>query len=314
MSPEEIKKRERHKKRQAIKKSIPFYLMSLPAVVYLIINNYMPLPGLVLAFKKYNAKDGIYKSKWVGLKNFKYLFKTTDAYIMTRNTILYNLVFIILGTVCAIAVAIILSELKGRQKNAYQSLILLPHMVSMVIVAYLVFGFLSAEDGYINKSILPLFGREGIMWYQEKKYWPFILVFVYIWKGIGYSSIIYLSTIMGIDRTFYEAAAIDGAGKWRQITKITIPLLKPTIVMMTILAIGRIFYSDFGLFYQVPMNQGMLFPVTQTIDTYVYRGLVQLNDITLSAATGFFQSLIGFVLIMSTNLIVRKIDPENSLF
>jgi len=314
MTQEEMKQRARHKKLQAVKKSIPFYIMALPATLYLFMNNYMPLPGLVLAFKKYSAKYGIYKSPWCGFKNFKYLFASSDAFIMTRNTILYNLVFIVLGMVCSVSVAIILSELRGKQKNVYQSLILLPHMVSMVIVAYLVFGFLSSDNGYLNKTVLPLFGKEGVQWYQEKKYWPFILTFVHIWKGIGYSSIVYLSTIMGIDRTFYEAAAIDGAGKWKQITKITLPLLKPTIVMMTILAIGRIFYSDFGLFYQVPMNSGPLYPVTQTIDTYVYRGLVQLNDITLSAATGFFQSLIGFALIMTTNLVVRKVDADNALF
>ena len=300
--------------RKALIRSIPFYLMALPATIYLFINNYMPLPGLVLAFKNYNAKKGIYGSDWAGLKNFKYLFATNDAFIITRNTLLYNFVFIIVNTVFAIFVAILLAEMRSKVKNAYQSLILMPYMVSMVIVSYLVFAFLSTENGFLNNTVIRLLGKEKIAWYMEKKYWPFILVFVHVWKVIGYNCIIYLSTILGIDRTYYEAAAIDGAGKWRQITKITLPLLKPTIIMMTLLAIGRIFYSDFGLFYQVPQNQGALFSVTNTIDTYVYRGLLELGKPTLSAAAGLYQSLVGFVLIVVSNLVVRKIDKDSALF
>ncbi|MBR6396406.1 MAG: sugar ABC transporter permease [Lachnospiraceae bacterium] len=288
--------------------------MALPGIIYLFINNYMPLPGLVLAFKNYNAKKGIYGSEWAGLKNFKYLFATNDAFIITRNTLLYNFVFIIVNTVFAIFVAILLAEMRSKMKNAYQSLILMPYMVSMVIVSYLVFAFLSTENGFINNTVIRLLGKEKISWYMEKKYWPFILVFVHVWKVIGYNCIIYLSTILGIDRTYYEAAAIDGAGKIRQITKITLPLLKPTIIMMTLLAIGRIFYSDFGLFYQVPQNQGALFSVTNTIDTYVYRGLLELGKPTLSAAAGVYQSLVGFVLIVVSNLVVRKIDKDSALF
>ncbi|MCR4777726.1 MAG: ABC transporter permease subunit [Lachnospiraceae bacterium] len=288
--------------------------MALPGIIYLFINNYMPLPGLVLAFKNYNAKKGIYGSEWAGLKNFKYLFATNDAFIITRNTLLYNFVFIIVNTVFAIFVAILLAEMRSKMKNAYQSLILMPYMVSMVIVSYLVFAFLSTENGFLNNTVIRLLGKEKISWYMEKKYWPFILVFVHVWKVIGYNCIIYLSTILGIDRTYYEAAAIDGAGKIRQITKITLPLLKPTIIMMTLLAIGRIFYSDFGLFYQVPQNQGALFSVTNTIDTYVYRGLLELGKPTLSAAAGVYQSLVGFVLIVVSNLVVRKIDKDSALF
>jgi putative aldouronate transport system permease protein len=306
--------RKKAKFKKALLGSIPFYLMALPGIIYLFINNYMPLPGLVLAFKNYNAKKGIYGSEWAGLKNFKYLFATNDAFIITRNTLLYNFVFIIVNTVFAIFVAILLAEMRSKMKNAYQSLILMPYMVSMVIVSYLVFAFLSTENGFLNNTVIRLLGKEKISWYMEKKYWPFILVFVHVWKVIGYNCIIYLSTILGIDRTYYEAAAIDGAGKIRQITKITLPLLKPTIIMMTLLAIGRIFYSDFGLFYQVPQNQGALFSVTNTIDTYVYRGLLELGKPTLSAAAGVYQSLVGFVLIVVSNLVVRKIDKDSALF
>ena len=296
-------------------RSIPIYLMALPGLVYLFINNYMPMPGIILAFKNYKAKLGIYGSPWAGFKNFQYLFSTQDAFVITRNTILYNLAFIVVNTFFAIFVAIILSELVSKKrKKLYQSVILLPYLLSAVIISYLVFAFLSAENGFVNNTILKAFGAEPIAWYQEKQYWPFILVFVNLWKGIGYSCIIYLSTIIGFDRSLYEAASIDGATKIQQITKITLPLLRPTIIMLTLMAVGRIFYSDFGLFYQVPQNSGALYPVTNTIDTYVYRGLLELGDITMSAAAGVYQSLVGFVLVLCANLLVKKLDPESALF
>ena len=288
--------------------------MALPGLLYLFINNYMPLPGLVLAFKKYNAKKGIFGSANVGFKNFKYLFATKDAFVITRNTILYNVVFIIVNTVLAVFVAILLAEMTSKLKKTYQIIILLPFMISMVIVSYLVFGFLSNDNGFLNNTILKALGKEPVQWYMQKQYWPFILVFVNAWKVIGYNCIIYLSTILGIDRSIYESASIDGAGKWTQIAKITIPLLKPTIIMMTLLAVGRIFYSDFGLFYQVPQNQGALFSVTNTIDTYVYRGLLELGDMSMASAAGLYQSVVGFICILAANLIVRKLDPESALF
>ena len=300
------------KKKSLMKRSIPIYIMALPGLIYLFINNYMPMPGIVLAFKNYKAKDGIYGSAWAGFKNFKYLFSTQDAFVITRNTICYNLVFIVVNLIFAVGVAIILSELTSKAKKLYQSVILLPYLLSAVIVSYLVFAFLSPENGFVNNTILR--GRDPVSWYQEKKYWPFILVFVNLWKGIGYNCIIYLSTIIGFDRGLYEAAAIDGATKWQQITKITLPLLRPTVIMLTLMAVGRIFYSDFGLFYQVPQNSGALLSVTNTIDTYVYRGLLELGDITMSAAAGVYQSLVGFVLVLAANLAVKKIDPESALF
>ena len=293
---------------------IPLYIMALPGLIYLFINNYMPLPGLVLAFKKYNAKKGIFGSDFVGFKNFKYLFATKEAFIITRNTICYNLAFIVVNTILAVFVAILLAEMTSKIKNLYQCLILLPFMISMVIVSYLVYGFLSTDNGFMNNTLLPLFGKEPVNWYMEKKYWPFLLTFVNAWKVIGYNSIIYISTILGIDRGIYESAAIDGAGKWMQIRKITIPLLKPTVIMLTLLAIGRIFYSDFGLFYQVPQNQGALFAVTNTIDTYVYRGLLELGDMSMASAAGLYQSLVGFVLILGANYMVSRIDKDSALF
>ncbi|MCD8396272.1 MAG: ABC transporter permease subunit [Lachnospiraceae bacterium] len=302
----------RRKLLKRIKKFIPIYIMMLPGLIYLLFNNLLPLPGLIVAFKKYNVRYGIYGSPWCGLQNFKYLF-ANDAFYITRNTILYNAAFIIINTTLSIAIAIILSEMGGRLKKLYQSAILLPYLLSTVILSYLVYAFLSTEQGLINR-IIESFGGEAIAWYSTAKYWPFILIFVNAWKNVGYTCIVYLATIMGFDRTLYEAAAIDGASKWQQIRSITIPMLRNMVIMMTLLNIGRIMYSDFGLFYQVPKNSGALFSVTNTIDTYVYRGLLENNSIDTSAAAGFYQSIVGFVLVLGSNLIVRRKDPDSALF
>lgn len=298
-----------------LKKYLPVYLMMLPGIIYLFINNYMPMPGIIVAFKTYNAKSGIFRSAWAGFRNFRYLFATKDAWIITRNTILYNLTFIVVNTVLAIFVAILLSEMKAiRFKKFSQSAILLPFLISWVIISYLVFAFLSGSNGFINNTVLPLFGKKAVSWYADAKNWPPIILIANVWKTVGYNCIIYLATILGIDRHYYEAAAIDGAGKWKQIWFITLPMLKPTVIVLSLLSIGRIFYSDFGLFYQVPMNTGALYSTTNTIDTYVYRGLLQLNNISMSSAAGLYQSVVGFILIMGSNLLVRKIDKENALF
>ena len=300
-------------KLKKFKRYIPIYILMLPGLIYLFINNYMPLPGLVIAFKKYNAQKGIYGSDWIGFKNFEYLFTTDDAWIITRNTIAYNVAFIIINTVLAITVAIILSELSGSAKKVYQSVILLPNLISTVIIGYLVYAFFSSDSGFVNNTILSAFGKEPVAWYTKPQYWPFILVFVSAWKTVGYNCIVYLAALMGFDKAYYEAAKIDGAGKWQQIKYITLPLLKPTVVMLTLMAIGRIFYSDFGLFYQVPMNQGALYSTTNTIDTYVYRGLLHMGNVSMSAAAGVYQSVVGFILVLAANLIVRKIDKDSAL-
>ena len=234
---------------------------------------------------------------------------------MTRNTLLYNLVFIVLGTVLAIAVAIILNEVRSKSaKQVYQTVILIPYLISMVIVSYLAFAFLSSSNGYINNSVLKAFGMEAVDWYTQPQYWPVILVIINIWKGLGYNMILYYATICGIDHTLYEAAVVDGATRWQQIRSITLPSLKSTIIILTLMALGGIFRSDFGLFYQVPQNSGPLISVTQTIDTYVYRGLMQTNNIGMSSAAGVYQSVVGFILVVSANFVVRKLDSESSLF
>jgi putative aldouronate transport system permease protein len=298
-----------------ILKYSPLYLMMLPGVVYLLINSYLPMFGLVIAFKDINFAKGIWRSDWVGLQNFKFLFQTSDAFIITRNTLLYNIAFILIGLVVAVGFAILLNEVKSKiASRLYQSIIILPFLISMVLVSYLVFSMLSMESGFMNKSILPALGIEPIPWYNEPKYWPFILTMVQVWKGAGYACIIYLAAIIGIDPEYYEAAKLDGASKWQQVRKITLPLISPVITMLTLLQIGRIFYSDFGLFYQVPMNAGALFSTTNVIDTYVFRGLLQLGNIGMSSAAGFYQSLVGFTLVMVSNYVVRKINKENALF
>ncbi len=296
------------------KSSLALISMTIPGLVYLLINNYLPMAGLVIAFKRYDYSKGIWASPWAGFSNFTYLFKTQDALNIIRNTILYNLVFIALGTVVAVVIAILLNFLKGKlNKKVYQTLILVPYLVSMVIVSYIVYGFLSTESGFLNKAIETL-GGHSLNWYTTSKYWPFILTFVNLWKGFGYTSILYYATVIGIDSSLYEAAAIDGATTWKSIVHVTLPGLKTTIITMVLLQVGRMFFSDFGLFYQVPMHSGIIADVTDTIDVYVYKGLTQLNDIGRSSAAGFLQSVLGFVLILVVNFIVRKLDEDSALF
>ncbi|MBB3110110.1 putative aldouronate transport system permease protein [Paenibacillus phyllosphaerae] len=298
-----------------IKRYRALFFMVLPALTYLVINNYLPMFGVVIAFKDYNYREGILGSDWIGFKNFEYLFKTTDAYIITRNTILYNGFFILLNTVLAVTVAILLNEIKHKFfSRLYQSVILLPYLISMVIVGYLGLSMLNVENGFINHHILPMLGIDPISWYSESKYWPYILTIVNVWKNIGYLCIIFLAAIIGIDHEYYEAATIDGASRWMQVRKITIPLIMPTITIMSLLAIGRIFYSDFGLFYQVPLNSGPLQPTTDVIDTYVYRGLVTLGDIGMSSAAGLYQSLVGFILVIVANYAVARRNRDQALF
>lgn len=298
-----------------IRHNIPLYLMFLPGAIYLLINNYIPMAGLVIAFKQVNWNKGILKSPWVGFSNFEYLFKTKEAWNITRNTLGYNIIFIILGTVIAIAVAILLNEITSMVlKKTYQTVILLPYLISMVVVSYLVYAMLSSENGFVNLSILRPLGKQEISWYTESKYWPAILIIIYIWKTFGYNCILYYATLVGIDRGYYEAAVIDGASRWQQIRHITLPELVPTIITLTLMSIGKIFYSDFGLFYQVPMDSGPLYDVTNTIDTYVYRGLIRQNNVGMSSAAGFYQSIIGFVLVLLANYAVRRISKENALF
>ena len=294
---------------------MPFYFMVLPGMVYLIINNYIPMFGVIIAFKRLNFRKGILGSPWVGLDNFKFLFGTKDAWIITRNTVFYNVAFFIIGTIVAVMLAILLNEVMSKvASKLYQTLILLPYLMSWVVVGYLGYAFLSAETGFINNSILQPLGIKSINWYQEKGYWPVILVLVNTWKTIGYSMIIYFSSVVGISQDYFEAARIDGAKKWQQIKHITLPLLKPTIIIMLILSVGQIFRSDFGLFYQIPQNSGALYETTRTLDVYVYQALMRNSDFGMSSAASFYQSIVGFILIVIANKIIKRYQTSSALF
>ncbi|MNI22876.1 putative multiple-sugar transport system permease YteP [compost metagenome] len=290
--------------------------MALPGVLYLFINNYLPMLGTFIAFKNINYSKGIWQSDWVGFKNFEFLFKSHDAFIITRNTLLYNGTFIIINNlIMALLVALFLNEIKNRlARTAYQSILLLPFLISFSIVGYIVLAFFSIEHGFINETILPILHLKPIEWYLDSKYWPYILVMVNMWKYVGYSSLIYFAAIVGINQEYYEAARMDGANRWMQMTKITLPLIGPVVIVVILILIGRIFYSDFGLFFQVPLNTGILFPTTNVIDTYVYRALLITGDIGMSSAAGLYQSSVGFVLVLLANYLVRKWDKENALF
>ena len=293
----------------------PLYLMMVPGLLYLLINNYVPMAGLVIAFKNINFADGIWDSPWAGLSNFKYLFATKDAWVITRNTILYNAAFITVNMVMGILIAILICDLRAkRAKRVYQSVILFPFLMSYVIVSYIVYAMLSTENGMMNKTILPLLGLETVNWYASPQYWPFILIFVNFWKSVGYGCLIYIASINGIDPALYEAAELDGATKWQQIVNITLPSIKSSVVTLLLLNVGRIFFSDFSLFYQVPQNSGLIYSTTNTIDTYVYRSLLQFGNLGQSAAAGFYQSVVGFILVLTANLIVRKVSKEDALF
>ncbi len=298
-----------------IKRFWPMYLMMLPGVAYLVINNYMPIPGLMLAFKKFKYPRGIWGSDWCGFKNFTFLISSKDLWLIVRNTLLYNVAFILLGTILSVIIAILLNEVRSKKlQQSFQTVILIPHLLSYVIISYIVYALFGAESGMINNSILMPLGVTPISWYTEDRYWPVILTCVYLWKSFGYSSIVYFATLVGFDRTYYEAAMVDGATTWQQISRITLPLLKPVIITLTLFSVGRIFYSDFGLFYQVPMNSGMLYETTSTIDTYVYRGLLEDNNIGRASAATFIQSIMGFILVLVANLTVRRFEKENALF
>lgn len=301
-------------KKKITRKVLTWYLMLLPGLIYIFINNYMPLPGLAIAFKRFDYSKGIWNSPWVGLGNFTYMFKTNDAMNMIRNTLGYNLTFIFLGNLLAVVIAIMLNFLRGKMnKKIFQTCILIPYLLSTVVVSYIVYAFLGQESGLLN-SLLLGFGKSKISWYTEAKYWPVILTIVYLWKSFGYWSILYYATVIGIDSSLYEAAMVDGASRMKQVWHVTLPGLRNTIITMVLLQIGKIFFSDFGLFYQVPMRSGLIASVTDTIDVYVYRNLAQLNDIGRASAAGFLQSVLGFILILIVNAVVRKIDKDSALF
>ncbi|TPE22716.1 sugar ABC transporter permease [Clostridium perfringens] len=293
-------------------------LLTIPGAIWFLVFAYLPMFGVIVAFKRWRIHGGFFESlmnsKWVGFDNFKFLFQSSDAWLITKNTVLYNIVFIILGIVLPVTLAILLNELLNKKlAKFYQSSMFLPYFLSWVVVSYCLYAFLSPEKGYVN-GILQSMGGKGISWYTEPKYWPFIIIFMSQWKAVGYGTVVYLASICGIDKSYYEAAMIDGASKLQQIKYITVPLLKPVMIIMFITSIGGMFRGDLGLFYQLPKDSGALYPVTNVIDTYVYRGLMNLGDIGMSSAASLYQSFVGLILIVTSNAIVRKVDEENAFF
>ena len=289
-------------------------VMLIPGILFFLIFSYIPMFGVIIAFKDYRNNLGILGSKWVGLRNFKFFFTSQDAWRIARNTIGYGLVFIILGIVCSVTIAILLYEIKNKfALKFYQTTMILPHFLSWVIVGYITYILLEPNMGILNQ-ILQFFGMKGIDWYLEPKYWVVILPLVNVWKTVGLNCIMYYAALMGVDEQLFEAATVDGASKWKQIKYITIPSLVPLMTVLTILHVGNIIKGDFGLFYNIPRNVGLLYPTTDIIDTYIYRGLQTGDDIGITTAVGLFQSFVGLVMVVATNKIVKKISPENSLF
>ncbi len=296
-----------------IRDNIELFLLTLPCLIYFFIWHYLPMAGIVIAFKNYKYSEGIFGSKWVGFKNFEFLFVSQDLFRILRNTVGYAILFIIVGTICAIIVALMLFEIKSALNvKIFQTTMILPRFLSWVVVAYISYTILSPAQGIANQLLSSL-GLETVNWFSEPKYWPGILVFSEVWKTIGINAVMYYAALMAVDVQLFEAAEIDGASKLQQIKNISIPSLMTLVTILMILAIGRIFKGDFGLFYQIPRDSGMLYSATDVIDTYVYRGLSN-GQFSMSAAVGVFQSVAGLLMVLLSNWIVKKVDPEKTLF
>jgi len=295
------------------KRNIELTILALPAVIWMLIFRYIPMVGVIIAFKRYRYDLGIFDSPWVGFKNFEFFFTSRVAGVVTRNTILYNLGFILITTTVSLTFAVLLNELPRGWVKFHQTALFLPYFLSWVAVSYIVTAFLDYQHGYVNEA-RQILGMEPVRWYFEPKYWPIILNIVHLWKSVGFSTLVYYAGIMGIDPTLYEAAEIDGASKWQLTRYITLPLLMPLVIVLFILALGNIFRGDFGLFFFVPSNSSFLFSATDIIDTYVYRALFQIADLGMGAAVGLYQSVVGLITVLLANTIVRRISRERALW
>lgn len=292
------------------------YAMALPVLAYVLIFSYLPMSAHVLAFKQFRPIDGVWGSKWVGLENLKFFFTGPDWLIVTINTIYLNLLFILAGTISSLLIALMLNEVRQKFfKRVAQSVVILPHFISIIVVHLMVMNFFNGQDGMINQ-LLEKAGFHAVDWFQTPSVWPLLLTIIFVWKGAGWSSIIYLATITGFSEEYYESARMDGAKRWQQIWYITLPLLRPTIIVLTLLALGRIFYGDFGLIYGIIGDNALLFDKTDVIDTYIYRSLrsAGMNSYSNAAAVGLFQSIMGLVTILFFNWIVRRVDNDSKLF
>ena len=289
------------------------FFLGLPGIVLLFVFAYIPMLGLIIAFKDYRYDLGFLGSKWVGFENFKFLFLSGDAWRITRNTLFLNLLFIIVLLFTSILFALILNEMKRGSVKVYMTVMLFPYFLSWVVVSYILLAFLDMDRGFVN-NILKLFSVPPMLWYNEPRYWPSLLTLANTWKNAGYLTIIYYAALINIDPQCYEAATIDGAGRLQQATRISIPLLIPLISLIVLLQLGKILYADFGLFYQLTRDSALLYPTTDVIDTYVYRALRKVGDVGMASAAGFYQSMVGFLLVLASNLVVRRISPEQLTF
>ena len=302
----------RNKKRPLADKGLLF--LAVPGLLFLLAFSYIPMIGIIIPFKSINVAKGIFGSPWVGFDNFEFLFTSDTILRITRNTIVWNLVFIATSLVISLAIALMLYELSSRQIKVYQTSLLIPYFLSWVVISYIVYAFLSPENGVLNYFLKRVFGSEFINWYVQPNAWPYLLTISYLWKSVGYSSILYYTALVGIDASLFEAAELDGANKLQIMTRISIPSILPVITLFTLLSLGRIFFADFGLFYFVPRDSGILYSVTDVIDTYVFRALKTNSDLGMTAAAGLYQTMAGLVLILITNKIVKKFNSELAIF
>jgi putative aldouronate transport system permease protein len=297
-----------------LRKNRPLLLMALPGILFLFVFNYLPMFGIVIAFQDYRPNKGVFGSEWVWFDNFRFLFGTGDAVRLTFRTLAYNAAFIAANQIMALTLAVLLNEVRQRWlSRLYQTLYFIPFFISWVVAGYLSFALLNTDEGAINHLLINA-GMDPIRWYGSPQYWPPILIIANVWKNIGFYTLLYLAGIIAINPEFYEAARIDGANKWQEIRRITLPLLLPLITITTLLAVGRIMYADFGLFYHVTRDSGQLYTATDVLDTYVYRSLRTQGLISMPAAAGLYQSVVGFVMVMIANGWVKRVDPDRALF
>ena len=294
--------------------NVTFWLMCAIPMLLVFIFHYIPMFGLVIAFKDYRYNLGIFKSAWVGFENFKFFLQSSDFLRITKNTLVMNFTFIVTGTVAAIVMAVLLFNLKSAKTiKVFQTMAITPHFMSWVIAGSMLYGILHPQYGLLNKMIVAC-GGEAVNWYSEPGAWPVILTICSIWKHVGMDSIMYYAALVGIDKSYFEAAKIDGAGPLRITWSIILPCLIPLMTVLVILKIGNIFRADFGLFYQCTRNSSLLYSTTDVVDTYIFRSLREIGDIGMSSAAGFLQSIVGFVLVLVTNWASKKIDKDGGLF
>lgn len=304
------------KSRVNTKRDFQLLILALPVLLYVFIFCYLPMAGVVIAFEDYRYDKGVFGSEFIGFKNFEFFFKSDSAFTVTFNTLAYNLTFIVIGTLLSISVALLLNEVKNKSAiKIYQTSMFLPYFFSWVVVSFIVYAFISPSYGMGNYFIASL-GIDTTNLYFYPPIWPFIILFVGEWKYLGYSVIINYTVLMGIDSSYYEAAEVDGASKLQRAWHISVPFLVPITIIQIIMAVGRIFSSDFGLFYQVTRDSSMLYSVTDVIDTYIFRAIMNPSnsDVGMGAAIGLFQSCVGFVLVVVTNTIVNKVNSEAALY